>query len=206
MKSSIQTYISHWCSIEHGKIYRNGQLLYEVAEDASNIQELLKGYYREKNIGYPKFFKMDALSKLAFIGAEVLLEPLVLESPTTDIALLLSNTNSSLDSDQKHCESIEDADNFYPSPAIFVYTLANIGLAEISIKHKLQGENAFFISDTYDGSNLWNQTQYLLDTQRAQKVIAGYVDCLNDDYKLVFYMVEKEGTIPHTIENIQDII
>jgi len=69
---------------------------------------------------YPKFFKMDLLSKLAFIGAELLLASTISEQPIYDIALYLSNATSSLDTDIKHSTSIADTEAYYPSPAVFV--------------------------------------------------------------------------------------
>lgn len=198
-------YISHWCSIEAGEIRRNGELLFSKESGEIELNDLLKAYYREKNLSYPKFFKMDTLSKLAFIGSEVLFENIELDKPSTDVGLVLSNSNSSLESDKNHCESISDKDNFYPSPAVFVYTLANICLAEISIRHTLQGENAFFISEKFDAETMWNYTQYMFETNRVNRVICGWVDYLDGDYKLVFYLVEKQGNKQHTIEELQNI-
>jgi hypothetical protein len=58
-------------------------------------------------------------------------------------ALVFANRSSSLDTDFKYQESINSQENYFPSPAVFVYTLPNICVGEISIKHKMQTENAF---------------------------------------------------------------
>ena len=88
---------------------------------------------------------MDNLSKLAFLAADLLLKNEVNEGEENNIALLFANKSSSLDTDVKHQESIADRQNYFPSPAVFVYTLPNICMGEISIRHKLYTENSFFI-------------------------------------------------------------
>lgn len=199
-------YIADYCTIKAGKASVNGKNLFTAnVEESKDLALFLKRIYKEKTIEYPKFFKMDMLSKLAFIGAELLVGPATTTQPIRDIALFLSNSTSSLDTDLKHSASIADATACYPSPAVFVYTLANICLAEISIRHRLQGENAFFISPVYDAALLHQYTTYALQTNRATKVICGWVDYLEGEYQLVLYCVEKQGQVPHTIESIKHL-
>lgn len=199
-------YITDYCRIESGQVTVNGEVLFCIsADEKEDLALFLKRIYKEKAIDYPKFFKMDRLSKLAFIGAEMLLNNSTESLPNNDIALILSNATSSLDTDLRHSESIADKEAFYPSPAIFVYTLTNICLAEISIRHQLQGENAFFIAPIYDTMMMHSYTEYLLQTQRAEKVVTGWVDYLNGEYKLVLYTIEKQGKVPHTIESIKHL-
>lgn len=200
------TYITQICQIEAGNLFKNNELLFSAEDKTTSLSSFLKSIYQKKQIDYPKFYKMDDLSKLAFIGAACLLENQVFEQPNHDIALVLSNANGSLDTDQKHVKTIENPDAYYPSPAIFVYTLANICLAEISIYHQLQSENAFFISEKFEATNMLDYTHYLLQSGKAKKVINGWVDCLDENYKLAFYLVEKQGKIPHTIENINQLM
>lgn len=207
MSTGEQTfYITDYCTIEAGQVIKNGELLFAMPDDnTNNLPNFLKHIYKEKAIDYPKFFKMDHLSKLAFIGSELLLNTRPEDQPVRDIAIVLSNSTSSLDTDKRHSESIQHEDSFYPSPAVFVYTLANICLAEISIRHRLQGENAFFIAPAYDDVMMLNYTRYLLQTNRAKKVLSGWIDYLNGEYKLVLYLVEKKGKMPHTIDNIKNL-
>jgi len=59
------------CRIEKESIYLNGEEVFTATgEDFSSFA---KGAYRHLELNYPKFFKMDKLSKLAFLGAEYLL-------------------------------------------------------------------------------------------------------------------------------------
>ena len=42
--------------------------------DKCNFSEFIKTAFREFKIEYPKFFKMDNLSKLAFLTSEIILK------------------------------------------------------------------------------------------------------------------------------------
>ncbi|MEC4052199.1 3-oxoacyl-ACP synthase [Myroides odoratimimus] len=197
--------ISKWCTISDEVVSLNDKVVF--TGEKGDFIAFAKAYYKANEIDYSKFFKMDPLSKLAFIGAECLLMDEVFEQPTSDIALLFSNASSSLDTDLKHSETIVDRDNFYPSPAVFVYTLANICLAEVSIRHKLQSENTFFISPRFDIDLMHTQASYLLEANRAKKVICAWVEYLGGAYQFFGYIVEpqQEGKIEHTKENIKEI-
>ena len=55
----------------------------------------------------------------------------------------------------------------FPSPALLVYTLPNIVTGEIAIKHKITGENSFFIEPTFNAELLHNYTELLLKENDA---------------------------------------
>ena len=146
---------------------------------------------------------MDPLSKLAFIGAEVILEGKNKDSSLNqDIAILFSNRASSLDTDRGYQESISNKENYYPSPSVFVYTLPNICIGEICIKHKLLSENSFFIFESFNAEHLLVNAHSLLASEKAEKVLCGWVDFDNEDYEAFLYLVEKEGNIEHQTKEI----
>ena len=93
-----------------------------------------------------------------------------------NIALVLSNNSSSLDTDVKYQNSISNPDEYYPSPAVFVYTLPNICLGEISIRHQLKSENSFFIFDQFNPEFLNNYANVLLQTKKAEKVLSNLLN------------------------------
>lgn len=107
-----------------------------------------------------------------------------------DIALVFANKNSSLDSDLKHSESIQSKDEIFPSPAVFVYTLANICLGEVSIRHHLKTENAFFIANNFNENQLTKYANYLIDSHRAKKVVIAWVDFLLGDYEAKMILID----------------
>jgi hypothetical protein len=110
----------------------------------------------------------------------------------------LANKSSSLDTDVKYQESISDKENYYPSPAVFVYTLPNICLGEISIRHQLKSENSFFIFDAFNTEFMSNYSNILLNTNKADMVLCGWVEFFNDNYKAFLCTISTQKT-----QNIQ---
>ncbi len=184
----------------------NGELLYnegnEQEAQTENFPTFIKNAYKFLKTDYPKFFKMDNLSKLAFLAADVLLKSENLSEEENNIALIFSNKASSLDTDRKHQAAIENDAEYFPSPAVFVYTLPNICLGEISIKHRLYSENSFFIFDRFNAEHLQLYANSLLRSGKAEKVLCGWVDLDENSYEAFLYLVEKEGEIEHKTEEI----
>lgn len=187
--------------IEGHKLYRNGEIIF--ATEAEDFADFAKQSYKTLGMQYPKFYKMDNLSKLAILGSELLLQA---EYDHQNVAILLSNKSGSLDTDRRHQETIQEASNYYPSPAIFVYTLPNICMGEISIRHDLKSENVFIISDEFDAETIHTQTSFLLSTNRADAVLCGWVELIDEYYKAVLYLVGTNGKHQHTINQIKDLI
>ncbi len=199
MESS--NYITSYCTIENNTICLNGGVVFETA--AESFADFSKKAYQHFEMGYPKFFKMDSLSKLAFLGAELLLKAVINPSAENNIALLFANKSSSLDTDVKYQESISDAENYFPSPAVFVYTLPNICLGEISIRHQLKSENSFFIFEAFNQRFMTDYANVLLDTNMADQVLCGWVEYFNETYKAFLYLVSPEGSTKHNKTHIE---
>ena len=131
-----KSHIKSYCSIKNNEISLNNSVIYK--DESDSFIAFIKAAYKAENTKYPKFFKMDNLSKLAFLAADVLLKNENLNPEIdNDIAIVFSNKASSLDTDRKHQQSIQNKESYYPSPAVFVYTLPNTCIGEISIKYKL---------------------------------------------------------------------
>lgn len=193
-------YISKWLVIENKQVVFNDELL--LTTETQDLDAFAKEVYRFLKLDYPKFFKMDGLSKWAILGAELVLQ----HETSKDIALLFSNASASAVTDAKHALSIQSADDYYPSPSVFVYTLPNISIGEVSIKHQLLTESVFLVHSTYDSSTMHNYATYLLQQQKAEKIMCGWVENLNNTFKLVLYLVESSGLRPHTIQEINKIV
>lgn len=171
------------CTIEHSKITVDGNIIFE--SQSETFQEFAKEAYKNLELSYPKFHKMDNLSKLAFLSAETILK----DEDHSRTAIVFANRSSSLDTDFKYQESINDQNNFYPSPAVFVYTLPNICVGEISIKHKMQTENAFFVLDDFDEKFLNDYSEQILLSGKADKVLCGWVELYQENYKAFVYLL-----------------
>ena len=161
--------------------------------DEENDGKFFKNIYKQLEIDYPKFYKMDRLCKLAFLTTEYLFaNKRYLEKYEPDeVAMIFSNSNSSLDTDIKHNSSITDKERYFPKPAVFVYTLPNILLGEISIRHTLRGENTFFISEKFDGPFFIEYVLNLLDTTKHKACLLGRTDYISGKFESVVFFIEQ---------------
>src|ERR1700722_3309166 len=127
-------HITASCVIRENRIYLNGRLLWESPPPGP--ADFLLSVYQHFGFQYPKFYKMDQLSKLGWLAAELLLSDGFDKADyrPEDIAIVLSNANASLDTDYKYFATVSGI----PSPALFVYTLPNIVIGEICIRHKFK--------------------------------------------------------------------
>ena len=198
-----KTYIQSYITIQNNEIVLNGTSVFKI--EPTDFADFSKQAYRNFEIQYPKFFKMDALSKLAFLGSELLLSPIISNEEENNIALVLANKSSSLDTDIKHQESISDKENYFPSPAVFVYTLPNICLGEISIRHQLKSENSFFIFDVLNAEFLSKYSEILLNTNKADSVLCGWVEYFNENYKAFLCLISKDQNGKYKNENINTL-
>lgn len=148
----------------------NGKVISE-----SNIS----GIYREFIGDYPKFFKMDSLCKLGFVAAELLLKNYSAKEKE-NAAIILFNRNGSLITDRRYQETISD-NNYYPSPALFVYTLANIVTGEIAIRHKIYGESSFYVLSSKDENLMEEVIKTTFLTSNPSFILTGWVDFDKDD-------------------------
>lgn len=175
--------------IRNEQVWLNETLFYE--DQTSDFNAFAKSCFKFLKVDYPKFYKMDRQSKLAFLAAEILLKDENTLENNQDIALIFANKNSSLDSDFNHNQSIQSKKEIFPSPAVFVYTLANICLGEVSIRHQLKTENAFFISKCFNADQMTKYAKYLIDKKRAKKVVVAWVDYLQGDYETKMILIDK---------------
>ncbi len=174
--------------IKNEQVWLKDELYFE--DSSGDFGIFSKNLFKSFEIDYPKFYKMDYQSKLAFLATEILLKDENTLTENQDIALVFANRNSSLESDLKHQQSIQSADEIFPSPAVFVYTLANICLGEVSIRHHLKTENAFFISDKFKEKQLKKYAKYLISKNRAKKVVVAWVDFLQGNYEAKMYLID----------------
>lgn len=194
-------YIQDYCHIKNHQLKLNGKVIFEDDRN-NNLKEFLKNSYKSQKINYSKFFKMDNLSKMTFLAAEIILKNIALQELNNNIALVFSNNAASLDTDRKFQNSISDSDNFYPSPAVFVYTLPNIGIGEISIRHQLKSENAFFVFENYNAKFHQNYENVLLRSNISDAVLGGWVNVDEENYEAFVYLVSRKGNIEHTNKNL----
>ncbi len=142
-KPSVEKTVTHHVSIFPDSVSVDGRSVSTSKTGYAMLTEVFKSF----GIDYPKFYKMDPLSRLGFVASELLAraEGGSESNFREDRAVMLFNRSSSLAADRKYLNSIEDRNNFFPSPSLFVYTLPNIVNGEIAIRNRYRGETSFYI-------------------------------------------------------------
>ena len=200
-----ELYISGWCGITDQSVILNNKK--EIPEEKfANFATFIKALYKKELAGYPKFYKMDNLSKLGFLTAELLLKnsDVLNKYGKEEIGVVITNSSSSLDTDLDYQELIKDKSNYFPSPSVFVYTLPNILIGEICIKHQIKGENAFFVSEEFDPEQINNYVTHLFDQGKIKACICGWIELLREKYHSLLLVVERiDGIVPDTDNGIE---
>lgn len=175
--------------LDQRKLWERNQNANEKLEEQEGAghHSLLTSLYRQMIGNYPKFYKMDGLSRLGFVASEILLNA---EKGDTDVerreeegerlleerAIIFFNHSSSIASDRNYKESINDKDNYFPSPSIFVYTLPNIVTGEISIRNHFHGETSFFILPDKDERLMEEILQASCRDDQSKSFLTGWID------------------------------
>ncbi len=139
---------------------------------------MLRALYRQEVNDYPKFHKMSALAKLAFLASELLLKDgdarraLVPEQS----GIVLFTRHSSLEADQAYMATIANEEEYFPSPSIFVYTLPNIAAGEVAIRNGIKGETCTYVTESYDPALMHTVVQATLADTQLTSLITGWVD------------------------------
>lgn len=163
--------------LDHQKLWEGNQNANEKLEEQEGAghHSLLTSLYKQMIGDYPKFYKMDGLSRLGFVASEILLNA---EKGETDKerAIIFFNHSSSIASDRNYKESINDKDNYFPSPSIFVYTLPNIVTGEIAIRNHFHGETSFFILPDKDERMMEEILQASCRDAQSKSFLTGWID------------------------------
>lgn len=159
--------------LDHQKLWEGKKELGE--QDGKEHHSLLTSLYKQMIGNYPKFYKMDGLSRLGFVASEILLNA---EKGETDKerAIIFFNHSSSIASDRNYKESINDKNNYFPSPSIFVYTLPNIVTGEIAIRNHFHGETSFFILPDKDERMMEEILQASCRDDQSKSFLTGWID------------------------------
>lgn len=144
---------------------------------------LLTDLYKRAVGDYPRFYKMDLLSRLGFLTAELLLK-VDEDNDKTEIsecAVVLFGRHGSVVADRNYLRTIATPENFYPSPERFIYTLPNIVTGEIAIRHQLHAETTFIYLPRYNESELQRLVQVCAERLPSKYLLTGWVDAENDE-------------------------
>jgi hypothetical protein len=196
-----EKYITSWCIIRKDRVIVNGHVEI-ITENFITFAAFIKALYKKEKVSYPKFYKMDNVSKLGFLTAELALRERKIEGryPAFGTGVMMANSSSSLDTDIEYQETIRDKNNYFPSPAVFVYTLPNIVIGEICIRNGFKGENAFLISKGFDAEMIRRNTNLLFSEGHLNACICGWVEVLKDGWESVLMIVEEGSSLNESVE------
>lgn len=181
------------CKVFDNSIYINDELFYQNSENLA-FEQFAKEVYRANLEKYPKFYKMDNLSKLAFLACELALKDydFLDKYDNQRIGVILGNSSATIDTDIRYWDSIKDQNNYFPRPADFVYTLPNIMIGEICIKNKIYGENCCLITHKNYLEPVHDYVNLLFESNECDASICGYVEYTNEhDYQASILLIEK---------------
>ena len=188
-------------NVEYADTSNNSSILIphsslKIAPTADELVEL----YRKEVGDYPKFFKMDPLSRLGFIATELLLKKLstVNCQLSTQFGVLLFNRSSSMADDMAFQATIQSHTDWFPSPALFVYTLPNIVTGEIAIRNHFQTETNFMVLDAPRADIM--AEQIAIAAQRGAQ-IAGWCEVDAEGHYMAALVAVPKYTDKETIEN-----
>ncbi|MDR1747065.1 MAG: hypothetical protein LBR49_07330 [Tannerella sp.] len=169
-------YIKQYVRIRNDYVRRDGEDIFAFSEKPGHVENLLLALYEKLDPDYRKFFKMDTLSKAGFLAAEMLFGDCDREQPKEDTGVILFNSASSLIADNAYYETIRDQENYFPSPAIFVYTLPNIVTGEIAIRHKIHGETSFYVLPRFQAENMVEIIQNSIFAAGMKQALVGWIE------------------------------
>lgn len=157
--------------------------------------------YQQSGLSYLKFFKMDILSKVAYLASNMLL-PKEMQEDKSKIAVVLSSTSGCLDVDKKFSQSSANI----ASPALFVYTLPNIMLGEICISTGFKGEQMCTLSDHADAGWFDFYVNDLLRNRGSLAVLCGHVEATKNGIEAVLCWINHQpGAIVFNEQNLDSL-
>ena len=186
VQSSVTVHTTATVSIENSCLSMNGETVF--SSSAPNFAQFIREAYKNTGGSNMKFYKMDDLCKLGYTAVEYLLKEKNFQPE--EIGILLVNAAASLNTDIRHQMIINQEGDHAASPTVFVYTLPNVVAGEICIRHKIQGENTFFIEKEFDADKLEEYARIVMKKGNLKACITGWCNLLMEEYKADFKLIE----------------
>lgn len=175
-----------------------------ITLSGETITDYAVAAFRTLDTPYPKFFKMDILSKVVYTAVAMLVKEGHINADwLNDTATCITTTHGCLDVDEK----FEQSRSALASPALFVYTLPNIMLGEICIKHQFKGEQLCTIGGVNEALALYDYISLLLAENHAKQAIIGYADAYNDKINVqLAFISQQESSLPFEMDTYKKIL
>ncbi|MCR2005085.1 beta-ketoacyl-[acyl-carrier-protein] synthase family protein [Bacteroides acidifaciens] len=177
-------------TIRPGVVEHDGTVIFNSSE--TDFAPFIREAYKNLGDNNMKFYKMDDLCKLGYVAAGYLLKET--DYQPEEIGIILANASSSLDTDCKHQTLISKEGDKAASPAVFVYTLPNVVLGEICIRHKIKGENTFFVCPHYEPDSLEDYARIVMAKEKLRTCIIGWCELMDGQYQAEFKQLTNIST------------
>ena len=164
--------------ISNEKALVNTKQLVTSEKGKNLLFELYKNYIGD----YPRFYKMDGLSRLGLLATELLIKAQPIFDWREQTAVVLFNQSSSICADKKYLKSIHETENYFPSPGAFVYTLPNIVNGEIALRHNMHGETSFYILPDKNEEVMKQLVEATLANTNISYCITGWLEYTDDNH------------------------
>ena len=157
---------------------------YILPSSEMSFPEFIRSEYKTLGESNMKFYKMSDMCKALYIAVDRLLSYSGFDNIEPNRrAIILANRSASLDADIIHQQILNQRLPEGTSPAAFVYTLANVAAGEICIRHKIQGDNTFFIENK-DSGVAERYARSLIANNKADAVICGWCEYLKGNWNV----------------------
>lgn len=164
---------------------------YVLPQSELPFAEFIRNEFKSFGDSNMKFYKMSDICKALYVAVERLLRIEGFnEIEPTRRAIVLANKSASLDADIAHQRILDKRLPEGASPAVFVYTLANVAAGEICIRHKIQGDNTFFIENE-DSGLADRYAAGLIERDRADAVISGWCEYIQGKWNVNIKLLKK---------------
>jgi hypothetical protein len=176
----------NYCHISEAGVFLNGEQLNRI--DAVDVSDdWKKQVYKQLKMDYPKFYKMDDLSKMTLLSIELLKQKVAFDKFEDDaVSILFANSKSSAYTDSQFIKSYAETS---PSPSLFVYTLPNITTGELAIYMKWYGESKFFIQNEFTAFPI-NDLLRIEQRKGAKACLIGWVEKTEEKETCSLFFIE----------------
>ena len=184
--------ITAYCNLRADEALVNGEVV--ARRDTGSEDSWFKQIYKQQELAYPKFYKMDVLSQAGYLASELMkrANPGVFDGYADDeIALVFANASSSAETDRRFLQSYEGGGS--PSPSLFVYTLPNIVLGEIAILNKWYGENMFAVLPKFAPGFYLDYSKILL-ASGSRALLCGWLEVTAGSTDVFLFLVEEKAS------------
>lgn len=165
--------------VENSNVKVDGETVLESSE--STFAGFIRQAYKDVDGGNMKFYKMSDFCQLGYVASCYLMKGYTYAPHQA--AIVMANANASLKTDIHHQHIIQSGGTAAASPAVFVYTLPNVLTGEICIRHKIQGENTFFIGQSADFDELEAYAKTVMKRTALTHCIVGWCDLMGEAYR-----------------------